>query len=126
MKSFDNNSPDVSQVAKLRQELNEVLQERDRANVLARAEKLAASYAKRQLDVAEVTIAKLQEEITLLKSKPLQEERDRANVLARAEKLAASYAKRQLDVAEVTIAKLQEEITLLKSKPLQEVVDKHC
>ncbi|ONK78240.1 uncharacterized protein A4U43_C02F16110 [Asparagus officinalis] len=46
----------------------------DHADVLARVEKAAVAHAKRQLDATEATIAKLQEEIKHLKSKPLQEE----------------------------------------------------
>ncbi|XP_020262972.1 LOW QUALITY PROTEIN: uncharacterized protein LOC109838950 [Asparagus officinalis] len=69
----EGSTSDVSQVAKLRRELNETLQERDHADVLARAEKVVTAHAKHQLDATEVTIAKLQEEITRLKSKPLQE-----------------------------------------------------
>ncbi|ONK78442.1 uncharacterized protein A4U43_C02F18800 [Asparagus officinalis] len=68
----DGSASDVSQVAKLRQELNEMLQERDHTEVLARVEKAATAHAKHQLDTMEVIITQLQEEIKQLKSKPLQ------------------------------------------------------
>ncbi|ONK76794.1 uncharacterized protein A4U43_C03F32210 [Asparagus officinalis] len=70
----EGSASNTSEVAKLREKLHEALQERDRAEVLARVEEEAAAYAKRQLDEEHIIIVNLQEGIAHLKSESYQQD----------------------------------------------------